>query len=80
MGMVGLVIMFAPAVGPTIAGAILGLASWRWIFWLFIPFLIIAFIFAVTSLKNIAKVTRPKVDLLLALVLLVIKVGGRPLY
>lgn len=31
MGMVGLVIMFAPAVGPTIAGAILGLASWRWI-------------------------------------------------
>ncbi|MDN6453025.1 MAG: DHA2 family efflux MFS transporter permease subunit, partial [Lactiplantibacillus plantarum] len=64
MGMVGLVIMFAPAVGPTIAGAILGLASWRWIFWLFIPFLIIAFIFAVTSLKNIAKVTRPKVDFL----------------
>lgn len=55
MGMVGLVIMFAPAVGPTIAGAILGLASWRWIFWLFIPFLIIAFIFAVTSLKTLRK-------------------------
>lgn len=64
MGMVGLVIMFAPAVGPTIAGAILGFSSWRWIFWLFIPFLIIAFIFAVTSLKNIAKVTQPKIDFL----------------
>ncbi|WP_048001004.1 DHA2 family efflux MFS transporter permease subunit [Lactiplantibacillus herbarum] len=64
MGMVGLVIMFAPAVGPTLAGAVLGLASWRWIFWIFIPFLAIAFIFAVTSLENIAPVTRPKIDFL----------------
>ncbi|AYM02021.1 DHA2 family efflux MFS transporter permease subunit [Levilactobacillus yiduensis] len=64
MGMVGLVIMFAPAVGPTLAGIVLGIASWRWIFWLFVPFLVIAFIFAVTSLKNIAEVSRPKVDFL----------------
>ena len=64
IGMVGLVIMFAPAVGPTLAGIVLGVASWRWIFWLFVPFLVIAFGFAVTSLKNIAEVTRPKVDFL----------------
>ncbi|WP_143462735.1 DHA2 family efflux MFS transporter permease subunit [Levilactobacillus enshiensis] len=64
MGMVGLVIMFAPAVGPTLAGIVLGVASWRWIFWLFVPFLVIALAFAVTSLKNIAEVTRPKVDFL----------------
>ena len=64
MGMVGLVIMFAPAVGPTLAGIVLGVASWRWIFWLFVPFLVLAFGFAVTSLKNIAEVTRPKVDFL----------------
>ncbi|WP_261810548.1 DHA2 family efflux MFS transporter permease subunit [Levilactobacillus humaensis] len=64
MGMVSLVVMFAPAVGPTLAGLVLGIASWRWIFWLFVPFLVIAFIFAVTSLKNIAPVTRPKVDFL----------------
>jgi len=64
MGMVGLVIMFAPAVGPTLAGIVLGISSWRWIFWLFVPFLVIAFAFAVTSLKNIAEVTRPKVDFL----------------
>lgn len=62
-------------------------------FWLFIPFLIIAFIFAVTSLKNIAKVTRPKVDFLSILLSMVgfgsLVVGvslasdqgwGRPLY
>ncbi|MDT7013485.1 DHA2 family efflux MFS transporter permease subunit [Levilactobacillus namurensis] len=64
MGMVGLVIMFAPAIGPTLAGIVLGIASWRWIFWLFVPFLVIAFLFAVTSLKNIAPVTRPKIDFL----------------
>ncbi|WP_125682365.1 DHA2 family efflux MFS transporter permease subunit [Levilactobacillus yonginensis] len=64
MGVISLVIMFAPAVGPTLAGIVLGVASWRWIFWLFVPFLVIAFIFAVTSLTNIAEVTRPKVDLL----------------
>ncbi|TGD20072.1 DHA2 family efflux MFS transporter permease subunit [Levilactobacillus suantsaiihabitans] len=64
MGMVGLVIMFAPAVGPTLAGIVLGVASWRWIFWLFVPFLVIAFLFAITSLKNIAEVSRPKVDFL----------------
>ena len=64
MGIVGLVIMFAPAVGPTLAGVVLGISSWRWIFWLFIPFLVIAFLFAVTSLKNIAPVTRPKIDFL----------------
>src|SRR5699024_7347481 len=34
------------------------------IFWLFVPFLLIAFIFAVTSLKNITEVSRPKVDFL----------------
>ena len=29
MGMIGLVIMFAPAIGPTLAGMILGILSWQ---------------------------------------------------
>lgn len=33
MGMIGLVVMFAPAIGPTLAGIILGVLSWQWIFW-----------------------------------------------
>lgn len=32
MGIIGLVIMFAPAVGPTISGLILKTLSWHWIF------------------------------------------------
>lgn len=64
MGMCALVIMFAPAVGPTLTGLILGKLSWNWIFWLFIPFLAIALLFAITSLENVGNVTRPHVDAL----------------
>ena len=51
MGMIGLVIMFAPAIGPTLAGIVLGVLSWQWIFWLFIPFLLVALFFAIRSHK-----------------------------
>ncbi|MGN1283590.1 MAG: DHA2 family efflux MFS transporter permease subunit [Limosilactobacillus sp.] len=62
MGMCALVIMFAPAVGSTLTGLILGKLSWNWIFWLFIPFLAIALLFAIASLENVGNVTRPHVD------------------
>lgn len=62
MGMCALVIMFAPAVGSTLIGLILGKLSWNWIFWLFIPFLAIALLFAITSLENVGNITRPHVD------------------
>jgi DHA2 family lincomycin resistance protein-like MFS transporter len=62
MGMIGLVIMFAPAIGPTLAGMILGLLSWHWIFWLFVPFLLIGFYLAYRYLPNVGNVTKPKVD------------------
>lgn len=62
MGMCALVIMFAPAIGPTLTGLILGISSWRWVFWSFVPFLAIALIFAITSLENISKLSKPHVD------------------
>ncbi|WP_125570515.1 DHA2 family efflux MFS transporter permease subunit [Lacticaseibacillus songhuajiangensis] len=62
MGMCALVIMFAPAVGPTLTGIVLAKLSWHWIFWLFIPFLAIALIFALTSLENVGEITKPKID------------------
>ncbi|WP_251546549.1 DHA2 family efflux MFS transporter permease subunit [Limosilactobacillus caecicola] len=64
MGMCALVIMFAPAIGPTLTGIILGVGSWRWVFWTFVIFLVIALIFAITSLENIAELTKPHVDVL----------------
>ena len=63
-GMMALVIMFAPAIGPTLTGVILGMASWRWIFWFFIPFLVLALIFTIFELENVGRLTRPKVDVL----------------
>lgn len=62
MGMIGLVIMFAPAIGPTLAGMILGLLTWHWIFWLFIPFLLVGFYLAFKYLPNVGNVSKPKVD------------------
>lgn len=64
MGMCALVIMFAPAIGPTLTGLVLAKLSWHWIFWLFIPVLAIALIFAITSLENVGNITRPKIDLI----------------
>nr|WP_125712887.1 DHA2 family efflux MFS transporter permease subunit [Agrilactobacillus yilanensis] len=63
MGMISLVIMFAPAIGPTLAGIIIGALSWQWLFWAFIPFLLLGLIFAVKYLPNVGKLSKPKVDL-----------------
>lgn len=64
MGVCALVIMFAPAICPTLTGLVLGKLSWRWIFWLFIPFLLVALLFALTSLENVGQLSRPHVDVL----------------
>jgi len=64
MGMCALVIMFAPAIGPTLTGLVLGSFSWRWVFWLFTPFLVVALIFAIFFLKNVGTITRQKPDFL----------------
>lgn len=64
MGSMGLVIMFAPAIGPTLSGLVLQVADWRWLFFLVLPFAIFSIIFAFIFLKNVTTVTKPKVDVL----------------
>lgn len=64
MGVCALVIMFAPAIGPTLTGLILAKLSWRWIFWTFVPFLLIALLFAMMYLENVGKLSRPHIDVL----------------
>ena len=46
-GVAALVIMFAPAIGPTLAGFLIGTLSWRWIFFSFCITLTIAILFAI---------------------------------
>ena len=64
MGLFGLVIMFAPAVGPTVSGLIVDYLSWRWLFYLVLPIAVIAILYGIVSLKNVTEVTRPKMDLI----------------
>lgn len=57
-----MIIMLASALGPTLTGLILGFLSWRWIFFLFIPLLLIGLLITMKFLVNTTVITRPKVD------------------
>ncbi|MFD1020877.1 MDR family MFS transporter [Thalassobacillus hwangdonensis] len=75
MGTFGLVIMFAPAIGPTLSGVIVDYLGWRWLFITVIPFAVFSILFAVKYLQNVGEVTRPRADVL-SIILSSIGIGG----
>ncbi|WP_456276245.1 DHA2 family efflux MFS transporter permease subunit [Bacillus sp. AK128] len=75
MGMLGLVIMFAPAVGPTLSGLILQTLSWHWIFWISLPLLVFALGFGIRFMENVTVPTKPRIDIL-SILLSTIGFGG----
>lgn len=75
MGILGLVVMFAPAIGPTLSGLIVDGLSWRWLFYLVLPFALLSIIIGAAVLKNVSEVTKPRVDIL-SIVLSTIGFGG----
>lgn len=75
MGTVGLVIMFAPAIGPTLSGVILEAMHWRWLFFIVLPFSVFSIVFASIFLKNVSEVTKPKVDII-SVILSTLGFGG----
>ncbi|WP_425281085.1 MDR family MFS transporter [Paenibacillus jilunlii] len=75
MGMVGLVMMVAPALGPTVSGLIVDKLSWQWMFWGLIPFLIIDLMVGLLNIENVGQITKPKIDIL-SLLLSTIAFGG----
>ncbi|RKN82042.1 DHA2 family efflux MFS transporter permease subunit [Paenibacillus ginsengarvi] len=75
MGSIGLVIMFAPAIGPTLSGLILDSLEWRWLFYMVLPFAVFSIIFASIYLKNVSQPTKPKVDVV-SILLSTIGFGG----
>lgn len=64
MGMLGLVFMFAPAIGPTLSGIIVQYLGWRYLFITVIPFSLFSIGYAYKHLINVGDVTKPKLDLL----------------
>lgn len=64
MGLVGLVISFAPAIGPALSGWVTSHFSWRVLFFIILPIALIDIFVAFLFLKNVTEVSRPKVDVL----------------
>lgn len=75
MGNFGLVMMFAPAIGPTLSGVIVDTLGWRWLFFAVIPFVVFSIGFAFKYLDNVGEVTKPKIDIF-SVVLSTIGVAG----
>lgn len=75
MGIVGLVMMFAPATGPISSGLIIDYFNWHMIFWMVIPLLVFALIFGIVFLPNLSNVSKQKIDIL-SIILSTIGFGG----
>ncbi|HBI6833013.1 TPA: multidrug efflux MFS transporter [Listeria monocytogenes] len=64
MGLIGLAMNFAPAIGPTLSGWIVQQYDWRNLFFIIIPFAILDIVVAIFLLKNVGKRTFSKLDVL----------------
>lgn len=75
MGLIGLVMMTAPAVGPATSGLIIELLSWNWILWLLIPFLVFSLVYGLAYVQNVSVLSKPKIDVL-SILLSTVGFGG----
>jgi MFS transporter, DHA2 family, lincomycin resistance protein len=75
MGVMGLVMLAGPALGPTLAGLILDTLSWHWIFWFTLPFLLFSLSFGFIYLRNVNEIRKVSIDVL-SVVLSTIGFGG----
>lgn len=62
MGLFGLVIAFAPAIGPTLSGVLVEHLSWRSVFYVVFPIAVIIIIASIFLLKNVTETSHPKLD------------------
>jgi len=64
MGFFGLVMITAPAIGPTLSGYIIEHYSWRTLFDVVLPFALICLILAIFKMKNITPLKSVHLDIL----------------
>src|SRR5699024_7167300 len=64
MGMFGLVIAFAPAIGPTLSGWLVDQFPWRSVVYVVLPNAILDIIIAYFNVCNVSQQTSPRVDIL----------------
>jgi EmrB/QacA subfamily drug resistance transporter len=75
MGTFGLVIGFAPAIGPTLSGWLVEHFPWRSLFYVILPIVIIDIIVAYLILRNVTEQKNPRVDIL-SIILSTLGFGG----
>lgn len=64
MGMIGIPMLLAPALGPVVSGWLIENATWPWIFLINLPIGIIAVIIGIRTLPNLERQTVPALDFL----------------
>ncbi|WP_083180459.1 DHA2 family efflux MFS transporter permease subunit [Paenibacillus yonginensis] len=64
MGTMGIAMMFAPAIGPTLSGWIVEHYTWRILFIMVIPLTALDILLAFAWLRNVSKLSSPKFDTL----------------
>jgi len=64
MGFFGLVMITAPAIGPTLSGYIIEHYSWRMLFDVVLPFALICLVLAIFKMKNITPLKNVRLDVL----------------
>lgn len=62
MGMAGLVTGFAPAIGPTLSGWLIGHFSWRSTFYVVLPVTLVVLIVAIVVMRNMTEQKRSPFD------------------
>lgn len=75
MGLFGLVIAFAPAIGPSLSGYLVDNYPWRSVFYVVLPIGVLILISSYFVLKNVTPQTNPRVDYL-SIVLSTLGFGG----
>jgi EmrB/QacA subfamily drug resistance transporter len=63
MGLMGVPLLFAPALGPTLGGYLITYASWQLIFYINVPIGIIGFILGMLLLRDVPREARMRFDL-----------------
>ena len=66
MGMSGIVIGLAPALGPTLSGWIIDHYTWRDLFGMVIPIVILVLVLAFFLMKSVIQLSNPSIDVLSA--------------
>jgi EmrB/QacA subfamily drug resistance transporter len=64
MGMMGIPVLLAPALGPVVSGYLVDYVSWQWIFLINVPIGIIAVIMCISALPNLQKKASASLDFL----------------